>query len=43
MRHDLTVADALYVAVALHAGAVLATADMRLANAPNLPVETITP
>jgi len=43
MRHNLTIADALYVVVAIHAGAVLATADMRLANAPNLPVETITP
>ncbi len=43
MRHNLTVADALYVVVAIHAGAALATADMRLARAPNLPVETITP
>ena len=43
MRHNLTIADALYVVVALHAGAALATADMRLANSPNLPVETITP
>ena len=43
MRHNLAIADALYVVVAVHAGAVLATADMRLARAPNLPVETITP
>lgn len=43
MRHNLTIADALYVVVAIHAGAALATADLRLANAPNLPVETITP
>ena len=43
MRHNLTIADALYVVVAVHAGAVLVTADMRLASAPDLPVETITP
>ena len=41
--HNLTFADALYVVVALHLQAELATADMRLANAPGLPVETITP
>lgn len=34
---------ALYVVVAVHAGAVLTNADMRLPSAPNLPIETITP
>lgn len=43
LRHNLTFADALYVVVAQHLGADLVTADMRLANAPGLPVATITP
>jgi predicted nucleic acid-binding protein len=43
LRHNLTVADALYVVVAEHLGAELVTTDLRLANAPGLPVATITP
>lgn len=43
MRHNLTVADALYVVIARHLDAPLVTADLRLAAAPNLPVVTITP
>lgn len=43
LRHNLTIADGLYVVVAQHLGAELVTADMRLANAPGLPVATITP
>lgn len=42
-RHNLTVADALYVVVAQHLSAALVTSDLRLAAAPNLPVATITP
>ncbi|MCU1451317.1 MAG: putative nucleic acid-binding protein contains domain [Acidimicrobiales bacterium] len=42
-RHNLTFADALYVVVAQRLGAELVTADMRLSNAPGLPVSTITP
>jgi predicted nucleic acid-binding protein len=43
MRHNLTIADALYVVVAQHVGAPLVTADLKLARAPALPVATITP
>lgn len=43
MRHNLTLADALYVVVARHLEAPLVTADLKLAGAPDLPVETITP
>ncbi len=43
MRHNLTIGDALYVVVASHLGAPLVTTDQRLANAPTLPVPTITP
>ena len=43
LRHDLTVADALYVVMAQHLNAPLVTADLRLASAPSLPVATITP
>jgi predicted nucleic acid-binding protein len=43
LRHNLTIADALYVVVAQHLGAELVTTDLRLANAPGLPVATITP
>lgn len=43
LRHNLTVADALYVVLARHLDASLVTADRRLANAPGLPVSTITP
>ena len=41
LRHNLTVYDALYVALAERLGTVLVTADRRLATAPNLgcPVE----
>ena len=43
LRHNLTIADALYVVVARHLEATLVTADRRLANAPGLPVPTIVP
>lgn len=42
-RGNLTVHDALYVVLASHLGASLVTSDVRLANAPNLGVPTITP
>lgn len=42
MRNNLTIADALYVVIALHIDAPLVTTDLRLADAPNLPIETIT-
>lgn len=43
LRHNMTVADALYVVVAKHLGAELVTTDLKLANSPTLPVSTITP
>jgi len=43
LRHNLTIADALYVVVAQHLSAPLVTADLKLAGAPTLPVVTITP
>lgn len=43
LRHNLTIADGLYVVVARHLEATLVTADRRLANAPGLPVPTIVP
>ena len=43
MRHNLTIADALYVVVALHLGAPVVTTDLRLARSPGLRVATITP
>lgn len=43
LRHNLTIADALYVVVACHLETTLVTADRRLANAPGLPVPTIVP
>jgi len=43
LRHNLTVADALYVVVASHLEAALVTTDLRLAAAPGMRVETITP
>jgi predicted nucleic acid-binding protein len=43
LRHNLTVADALYVVVAQHLSAALVTSDLKLAGAPDLPVVTITP
>ncbi|MDE0803969.1 MAG: type II toxin-antitoxin system VapC family toxin [Acidimicrobiales bacterium] len=42
MRNNLTIADALYVVIALHIDAPLVTTDLKLAGAPNLPVDTIT-
>lgn len=42
-RHNLTIADGVYVALADHLGAVLLTLDLNLANAPGLPVRTLTP
>lgn len=43
LRHNMTVADSLYVVIARHLGADLVTTDLRLANSPTLPVATITP
>ena len=43
MRHNLTLGDALYIVVARHLDASLVTSDLKLAAAPNLGVETITP
>jgi len=43
LRHNMTVADALYVVVAKHLGAELVTTDLKLANSPTLPISTITP
>ena len=42
-RHNLSIADAIYVVLARALRAPLVTADVRLANAPGLPVRTITP
>lgn len=42
-RHNLTIADALYVVVAEHLGAKLVTTDGNLARSPTLSVPTITP
>ncbi|HVF73978.1 MAG TPA: type II toxin-antitoxin system VapC family toxin [Acidimicrobiales bacterium] len=42
-RRNLTIADGVYVALADHLGATLVTTDLRLANAPGLPVVTLTP
>jgi predicted nucleic acid-binding protein len=43
LRHNLTMSDALYVVIARHLACELVTTDLRLANAPGLPVQTITP
>ena len=43
MRHNLTIADALYVIVARHLAATLVTSDLNLASSPDLGIETITP
>jgi predicted nucleic acid-binding protein len=43
MRPNLTIADALYVVVAQHLQAPLVTSDFRLAGAPNLGIDIITP
>ncbi|PZS21498.1 MAG: hypothetical protein DLM54_04315 [Acidimicrobiales bacterium] len=40
-RHNLTFADATYVALADHLGAELLTDDHKLANAPTLPVRVL--
>jgi len=43
LRHNLTVADSLYVVMARHLGADLVTTDLKLSNTPTLQVSTITP
>ena len=43
LRHNLTIADALYVVVARHLDAPLVTTDLRLAASRVLRVRTITP
>lgn len=42
-RHNLTITDGVYVALADHLRSPLVTTDLRLANAPGLPVVTLTP
>jgi len=41
LRHNLTVADAVYVVLARRLGAVLVTADQRVAGAPKLGIQII--
>jgi predicted nucleic acid-binding protein len=41
LRHNITFADATYVALAEHLGAPLLTGDHRLAEAPTLPVPVL--
>ncbi len=43
MRHNVTVADALYVVVARRLEVALVTGDLRLAQAPGLGVDVLTP
>jgi len=43
MRHNVTVADALYVVVARRLDVALVTGDLRLAQAPGLGVDVVTP
>lgn len=43
LRHNVTVADSLYVVMAIHLGADLVTTDLKLANSPTIQVTTITP
>jgi len=43
LRHNMTIADGLYIVAAKHLGADLVTTDLKLANSPTLPVSTITP
>lgn len=43
LRHNVIVADALYVVLARHLSAPLVTADLALANAPGLGLSVITP
>lgn len=40
-RHNLTIQDAVYVALAQHLDAPLLTGDRRIAGAPNLPVQVL--
>jgi predicted nucleic acid-binding protein len=40
-RHNLTFADAIYVALAFELGGALLTGDRRLASAPTLPVTVL--
>ena len=42
-RKNLTVADALYVVLAVHIGAALVTTDLRLTRSPALGVPVVTP
>jgi predicted nucleic acid-binding protein len=42
-RANLTITEGVYVALAQHLGALLVTTDLSLANAPALPIRTITP
>lgn len=42
LRHTITIADGLYVALAEHLGADLLTDDQRLARSPGLTVQTLT-
>jgi predicted nucleic acid-binding protein len=41
LRHNITFADALYVAIAVQLDAPVLTGDLNLANAPNLPVPVL--
>jgi predicted nucleic acid-binding protein len=41
LRHNLTLADAVYVALARHVDAALLTGDRKLASAPTLPIQVI--
>lgn len=43
LRHSVSLTDACYVALAEFLGCPLLTTDMKLVNAPNLPVETVHP
>lgn len=43
LRHNITVADAIYVVMAQHLRAILVTVDVNLANAPMLGVDTLVP
>ncbi len=43
LRHNMTIADSLYVVLARHLGADLVTTDLKLANSPTLRIATITP
>jgi predicted nucleic acid-binding protein len=43
MRHNITIHDGLYIALARHLGATLVTADQKLANAPGLNVAVVAP